>query len=206
MTLPLVERPDPTAGNERLTATTAVVLLALLAAEGVTILSIRPLLSAHIVIGLLLIPPVALKLLSTGYRFFRYYTGNASYVAKGPPQVLMRVLAPLLVVTTLMVLGTGVLMLALGPRHGRDLLLGLHKTSFVVWFFLMSVHVLVYAPRLPRLVFSGRALGRRAVLVASSVAAGALLAGATYSLAGPWLHRAHDHGRERAGRYLSVSR
>jgi hypothetical protein len=204
--LPLVERPDPTAGNERLTATTAVLLLVLLAAEGVTILSIRPLLSAHIVIGLLLIPPVALKLLSTGYRFLRYYTGDAPYVAKGPPHILMRLLAPLLVVTTLIVLGTGVGMLALGPRHGRDVLLGLHKTSFVLWFFLMSVHVLVYAPRLPRLVLSGRTLGRRTALVASSVAAGALLAGATYSLAGPWLHRTHDHEREGAGRYLSVFR
>jgi hypothetical protein len=204
--LPLVERPDPTAGNERLTATTAVLLLVLLAAEGVTILSIRPLLSAHIVIGLLLIPPVALKLLSTGYRFLRYYTGDTPYVAKGPPHILMRVLAPLLVVTTLTVLGTGVGMLALGPRHGRDVLLGLHKTSFVLWFFLMSVHVLVYAPRLPRLVLSGRTLGRRTALVASSVAAGALLAGATYSLAGSWLHRTHDHEREGAGRYLSVFR
>jgi hypothetical protein len=203
-----MERPDPTAGNERLTATTAVALLLLLAAEGVTILSIRPLLSAHIVIGLLLIPPVALKLLSTGYRFVRYYAGDSAYVSKGPPHILMRMLAPLLVLTTLTVLGTGVGLLALGPRHHRDLLLGLHKTSFVLWFFVMAVHVLVYAPRLPRLVFSGRTVGRRAVLVASSVAAGALLAGAAYSLAGPWLHRAHDRAREGAGAvtYFNVLR
>src|SRR5436305_7782820 len=87
-----VKRPDRTAGNERLTATTAVVLLVLLAAEGVTILSIQPLLSAHIVIGLLLIPPVALKLGSTGYRFVRYYAGDAAYVEKGPPRVVMRLL------------------------------------------------------------------------------------------------------------------
>ena len=204
-----VERTDPTAGNERLTATTAVVLLLLLAAEGVTILSIRPLLSAHIVIGLLLIPPVALKLLTTGYRFVRYYTRHPAYVVKGPPHILMRLLAPLLVLTTLTVLGTGVGMLALGPRQHRDLLLGLHKTSFVLWFFLMAVHVLVYAPRLPRLVLSGRRIGRRTALVASSVAAGAMLAGATYSLAGPWLHRAHDRGREdaeAATTYFSVFR
>jgi hypothetical protein len=199
-----MERSDPTAGNARLTATTAVLLLVLLAAEGVTILSIRPLLSAHIVIGLLLIPPVALKLLSTGYRFIRYYAGDADYVAKGPPHLVMRLLAPLLVLTTLTVLGTGVGMLVLGPEHHRDLLLGLHKTSFVLWFFLMAVHVLAYAPRLPQLVLSGRTLGRRTALVASSIAAGALLAGATYSLASPWLHRAHDHEREGAGGYLNV--
>ncbi len=201
-----MERPDPTAGNERLTATIAVVLLLLLAAEGVTILSIRPLLSPHIVIGLLLIPPVALKLVSTGYRFLRYYTDNAAYVAKGPPHLVMRVLAPLLVVTTLTVLASGVGLLVLGPDRHRDLLLGLHKTSFVLWFFLMAVHVLVYAPRLPRLVLSGRAPGRRAALVMSSLAAGAVLAGATYSLAGPWLHRAHERGHEDAARYLSVFR
>jgi hypothetical protein len=201
-----VERPDPTASNERLTASTAVVLLLLLAAEGVTILSIGSLLSPHIVIGLLLIPPVALKLASTGYRFVRYYAHDPGFVAKGPPHILMRLLAPLLVVTTLTVLGTGVGMLALGPRHHRDLLLGLHKTSFVLWFFLMALHVLVYAPRLPRLVFSGRSIGRRTALVAGSVVAGALLAGSTYSLASPWLHdRGHDHEGERAA-YLSVFR
>lgn len=203
-----MERPDPTAGNERLTATIAVVLLLLLAAEGVTILSIRPLLSPHIVIGVLLIPPVALKLASTGYRFLRYYTGNAAYVAKGPPQLAMRVLAPLLVVTTLTVLGSGVGLLVLGPDSHRDLLLGLHKASFVFWFFLMSAHVLVYAPRLPRLVLAGNGPGRRAALVVSSLAAGAALAGAAYSLAGPWLHRPHERGREDAvaARYLSAFR
>ena len=190
-------KPNPTAGNERLTATTAVVLLVLLAAEGVTILSIRPLLSAHIVIGVLLIPPVLLKLASTGYRFVRYYTGDAAYVEKGPPHVAMRLLAPLLVLATLAVLATGVGLLVLGPEHHRDVLLGLHKASFAAWFGLMSVHVMVYAPRLRRLV-SGGALARRATVVASSVVAGALLAGAAYSLAGPWVHHARDHERDGA--------
>jgi hypothetical protein len=193
-----MERTDPTAGNERLTATTAVLLLVLLAAEGFTILSIRPLLAAHIVIGLLLIPPVALKLGSTGYRFLRYYTGERAYVEKGPPHLVMRLLAPLLVLATLTVLGTGVGLLALGPENHRDVLLGLHKASFAVWFALMSIHVLVYAPRLPRLVSARGAWAQRAVLVASSLVAGALLAGATYSLTGPWLHRAHEPNREGA--------
>ena len=60
-------------GNRRLTATTGAVLLVLLAAEGATLIAIRPLLSVHIFLGVLLIPPVALKLASTGYRFARYY-------------------------------------------------------------------------------------------------------------------------------------
>src|SRR5215831_4587670 len=197
--------PDQTAGNERLTATTATVLLLSLAVEGFTILSVGQMLSVHIVVGLLLIPPVALKLASTGYRFARYYLRDAAYVTKGPPHIAMRLLAPLLVVSTLTVLGTGVALLALGPDHHRDVVLGLHKASFLVWFALMSVHVLIYAPRLARAVLSSQAWARIG-FVAGSVAAGAVLAGAAYSLAGPWLHRSHDREHEGAGRYFSVSR
>jgi hypothetical protein len=55
-------------GNERLTAAAAVVLVVLLAALGVTILSIRPLIWWHVLLGMLLIPPLLLKLGSTGWR------------------------------------------------------------------------------------------------------------------------------------------
>ncbi len=204
---------DPTVRNERLTATAAAVLLVLLAIEGITILSIRQLLSAHIVVGLLLIPPVLLKLASTGYRFLRYYLGDDAYVAKGPPHMFMRLLAPLLVVSTLTVLGSGVGLLALGPERHRDVLLGLHKASFVVWFVVMSIHVLVYAPRLRRALQSRNAWSRIG-LVTGSLVAGAVLAGAAYSRAGPWLHRAHEGERDGASQrrspegsyYLSVFR
>jgi hypothetical protein len=54
-----------------LTAATAAVLLVLLATEGVTVLSIRKLLSVHVLVGMVLVPPVVLKLGSTGYRFVR---------------------------------------------------------------------------------------------------------------------------------------
>ena len=93
--------------NERLTATTAVVLIVLLFVEGVTILFLRPLLPVHIFVGMLLIPPVALKLATTGYRFVRYYTGAPAYLRRGPPHIVMRVLAPLLVAATLGVFSTG---------------------------------------------------------------------------------------------------
>lgn len=64
---------------------TAVALLVLLAIEGVTVLFMGPLLSTHIFVGMLLVPPVALKLATTGYRFARYYTGNRAYRQKVPP-------------------------------------------------------------------------------------------------------------------------
>ena len=109
----------------------------------------------------------------------------------------MRLLAPLLVASTVVLLGTGVALLALGPHRHRDVVLGLHKASFLVWFFVMSVHVLVYAPRLPRIVVSrSRRAAAGAGLVAGSLLAGAALAVAAYSLAGPWLHRARDGERE----------
>src|SRR5205085_152494 len=62
-----------------------VVLIVLLAALGVTILSIGPLIWWHVLLGMLVIPPVLLKLGSAGWRFARYYTGSPEYVRRGPP-------------------------------------------------------------------------------------------------------------------------
>ncbi len=140
-----------TEGNARLTATTGAVLLVLLAVEGVTILAIRPLLSVHVFVGLLLIPPVALKLAATGYRMMRYYTRAAEYVRKGPPLLLLRmVVAPGLVAATLVVFATGVALLVVGP--GGGIVLGLHKASFIIWLGAFAIHVLAYALRVPGLV------------------------------------------------------
>lgn len=80
------------AGNERLTALTGMVLLVLLAVEGVTILSVQRLLTVHFFVGMLLIGPVVLKICSVSCRFVRYYTGAASYRRKGPPAPLLRLL------------------------------------------------------------------------------------------------------------------
>jgi hypothetical protein len=182
-------------GNERLTAATGAVLLGLLAVEGVTILFLRPLLAVHVFVGMLLIPPVALKLASTGYRFARYYQRRRAYLAKGPPHPLMRfVVAPVLVVSTIGILASGVALLVLGTRSG--IVLGLHKASFLVWFGAMTVHVLVHVRRLPRLLGSRRSpRGRplRAGTIEAALAAGAALAAVTLPLAQPWLHFAgHD--------------
>ena len=201
-------REAGTVANERLTATTAVVLIVLLAVEGVTILFLRPLLPVHVFVGMLLIPPVALKLASTGYRFLRYYTRLPVYVDRGPPHIVMRALAPLLVATTVGVLGTGVTLLVVGPGSGRGIVLTLHKASFIAWLAVASVHVLIYLPRLPRLVLSKAGATRRLVLVSASVAAGLVLAGATYSKAGAWLHHHEPDGDDHRAAlgYFSVLR
>jgi hypothetical protein len=185
-------------GNERLTAATAVVLVVLLAALGVTILAIGQLIWWHVLLGMLLIPPVLLKLGSTGWRFLRYYTGAPEYVFRGPPLLPLRLMAPLVIAATLAVFATGVALLVVGPSGG--ILVGLHKASFVVWLVVTAVHVLAHLRSIPKLVAADwrrRPLpperrvpgtGWRRLLLAGSIVAGAVLAIATVRYAQPWVH------------------
>ena len=145
-----VARWGGAAGNERLTAMTGAVLLILLLVEGFTILKLGRLLTLHFFLGMLLLGPVTLKGGATVYRFARYYTGHPEYRRKGPPAPLLRLLGPLIVLLTACVFGTGVLLAVLGP--GNWTLVHLHKLSFIAWFGVMTVHVLAYLPRLPRLL------------------------------------------------------
>ena len=71
--------------NARLTGVAGAVLLVLLALEGATILRIHALITAHVFLGMLVIPVVLLKTITTGYRFLHYYRGDPDYVRKGPP-------------------------------------------------------------------------------------------------------------------------
>ena len=191
---PRVRKLGGPEGNARLTGMTGALLLVLLAIAGVTILFLRPLLSVHIFVGMLLIPPIVLKLASTGWRFARYYTGAVRYRAKGPPQP-MRMLAPLVAAATAGLFATGVALIVLGPHSGRGIVLGLHNASFVVWLVVTGIHVLAYAARLPHLLtadFRPRehtdgSLLRRGALAGARVTS-ETLAAVTFPLAGPWLH------------------
>lgn len=144
------------------------------------------------------------------YRFIRYYAGSAPYRRKGPPAPLLRLLGPVIIASTAGVFGTGIALAVTGPA-GRQPWLFLHKASFVIWFCAMTIHVLAYLPRLPRLLASeargtaagetdgrpGRGYGGRgpaalggrglrlALLVASLVA-GLVIAMLTVHLAVPW--------------------
>lgn len=137
-----------TDGNEVLTNLAAAVLTVLLLAEGVTILDMGGLRAPHMFIGVVLIGPVIVKLGSTGYRFAQYYLGSRAYREKGPPQIALRLLAPLLVIATIVVFATGVALLAVGHRSG--LLMQLHKVSFIVWGACFGVHFLVHLPAVVR--------------------------------------------------------
>jgi hypothetical protein len=165
-------RAEAVERNALITHTVAAVLTILLLAEGLTLLNMRGLLHAHMFIGLVLIPPVALKLASTGYRFARYYTGAAAYREKGPPRLPLRLLAPVLVATTAMIFVSGVWLLLLG--HHSDLVLTVHKVSFIVWSGVFGVHFLAYLPTAARSLAAMPAAGRNGVSAAGSRVAAAL--------------------------------
>jgi len=167
---------DRTIGNEVLTSAAGAVLTVLLAAEGFTLLGLHQMLSAHMFIGLLLVPPVALKLASTGYRFARYYTGSPVYREKGPPVIWLRLLAPLLVAMTVVVIASGIALMAVGHRSG--LLLQIHKVSFIVWGATFAVHFLAHLPRMLRSIARRAVPGAAArfAAVAAAVAAGVAVA------------------------------
>jgi hypothetical protein len=137
----VLRRVDGVEANARLTGSSAAVLLVLLAAEGLTIPFIQRLLTAHVVIGMVLVPPVLVKLGSTGYRFVRYYTGKPTYVKKGPPPALLRLVGPFVVVLTLALFGSGIALLFAAVQWRSDLMF-LHKATFVLWFGAMTIHVL----------------------------------------------------------------
>lgn len=179
-------------GNARLTAGTAVVLTVLLVAEGLTLLGgVRRFLTPHVFIGLLLIPPILLKLASIGWRMLSYYRRVDEYVRKGPPAAMLRMLvAPVLVAATVVMFASGIAAAWVG--HG-GILLGLHKASFVVWGVAFGVHFLAHVLKLPSLVerdwwrvdaLGGRRL--RQVMLTGALVAGLVVAVAGLPLAHHW--------------------
>ena len=188
-------------GNEQLTALTGAVLLIGFAVEGLTLPALDRLLTLHFFLGMLLIGPVLLKICSTCYRFARYYSGAAPYVRKGPPAPLLRLLGPFVVITSLAVLGTGVALARTGPQQQGPWLF-LHKATFVLWFGVMTIHVLAYAWRLPRILLGSPGDGARMaapggrfrwLVVGTSLATGLLVALLTIHLVAPWAARMTGH-------------
>lgn len=203
--------PDPPRfnpdGNERLTSSVGLILIVLSAAEILTLLvGLGMTLHLHVILGLALLPPIAVKLASTGWRFVRYYTRNDAYLVKGAPELVMRLLAPLLVVSTVVLFGSGV---AMGVLHGHALQIArrLHGPSAVVWMIVLGIHVLVYTPRALRAVAGDvTATSRRRVagaklrtyVVAAALVCGAVVGLATLPVQHQWLHlSSHHHAGDR---------
>jgi hypothetical protein len=201
-------------GNERLTAAVGLVLLILTIAElGTIVFGLHQFLSLHVFVGFVLIPPVLLKLASTGWRFARYYTGSEPYRLKGAPELAMRLLAPLLVAATVVLFGSGV---AMGLLHGHSLVVArrLHGPVSVLWMVIVGVHVLVYLKRAfinskhdvtAASRASVRGASARTYLLAGAIVAGVVVGAGTL----PLQHRLlrlpgkHDH---RSGSVAFIAR
>jgi hypothetical protein len=143
----------------------------------------------------------------------RYYRYNQPYRTAGPPPLVLRVLGPLVVLSTLAVLGSGVALILVHPSTSREDLIGgpigvslldIHKLAFLLWAAATGVHTLgrlVPAVRLtviPQL--AGRVPGRmaRSIILSVTVAVAAVASILALSVAGPW-RTAHttDHFRHR---------
>lgn len=193
---------DATNGNRLLTAQTGAILIVLLLVLGVTILRIGQLLSVHMFVGILLIPPVALKLASTGYRFARYYTKDPSYRRAGPPAPALRGIAPIVVLSTIAVFATGVVLLFVGPQSSlRGTLQPLHKDAFIVWVVFMALHVAGHIAEIPG-ALDPRYEGRLTALASEITES---LPGMRRSAAIAEPREWDAHGTGRAGRMLSLS-
>lgn len=199
-------------GNELLTTATGAMLIVLLAVLGLTIVRIGQLTWLHLFLGLLLMGPVAVKMASTGYRFTRYYTRNSDYRLKGPPELALRAIAPVVVLTTVAVFASGVVLLFGGAALSSPWI-EIHKVLFILWLPFTALHVLGHLPQLPaslRLATRSQlegALGRplpgaagRWLTLAGSVAAGVVLALVLVPHFGAWTYyAAHHHHHHHEG-------
>lgn len=185
-------------GNRALTSTFGAVLLVLLTVQVLSALwfalmsydlptpggpifeVVRP---VHFFAGFLLFPFIAVKLASTGYRFLRYYTRNRAYHEAGPPRLLLRATAPLLVLSTVVLFASGVEMWSFRNDFGWTWIT-LHDLSAFSFVALLLLHVAYHARETARESLHElrtRAEGtitRRALLVGGAAAGVTLAVGA----------------------------
>ena len=117
-------------------------------------------------------------------------------------------LAPLVVVTTVIVFASGIVLLFLGPRD-RGPWVSIHKVSFIAWLVFTALHVLGHLPGLAQLLpgrrpgadqdslLSGDGAAGRWIALTGALVAGAILALVLIPHFGAWtapgaLHHHHD--------------
>jgi hypothetical protein len=214
----VLPRTGGPAGNARLTAWTGLLLLALFVGELVTLLDVRGLITWHLVIGVLLVPPALLKTASTGWRIARYYTGNRPYRDAGPPSPLLRALGPLVVVFTLGLLASGLALVVLGPDSSRTVIwqvlgqrvnaITIHQAMFIVWAAVTGLHVVMRLVPALKLTVMPDVVGRsvpgapwRRVGLAGTVLVAAVTAALVLAAASDWRSQPSHPFGPREGRH-----
>lgn len=200
---PVVAGAGGPAGNARLTAWTGLVLLALSIAELITLIDVTGLISWHIAIGTLLIPPALLKTASTGWRIARYYRHDPLYRRAGPPPMILRILGPAVVAATLALLASGLVLILLGRHDSSTVLISafgqrvdwitLHKGLFLVWAAATGTHVLARLVPALQLTLITRLGGptvdgtmRRTAVLAATLALAVLVSVLVLSASSSW--------------------
>lgn len=176
----------PAEGNGRLTASTSAILLTLFAIEVATVvMGVRANLALHVMVGLLLVPPLLVKMAAVGWRFVRYYRHDAQYRRKGPPAPVLRILGPVLLAITLALFISGItLLLAPGAFGGpRGITYQIHVASFYIWLLLIVVHVAGHAGDLLRLAPRDWARRTRAAVPGAVIRQAIMLASLAAGLA-----------------------
>ena len=211
---PVRPRSGGPAGNARLTAWTGALLLTLVVAQLVTLLDVDGWMSWHVTVGALLVPVALTKTASTSWRFLRYYRRSADYRVAGPPPIALRALGPLVVLSTLALLASGILVVLLGPdRSNRTLLSGVgqrvdlvtvHQLLAIAFLVLAGLHLLGRVVRAFEILAGREARtadrtdpvpggGRRGLVLVGALAAGAVVTALLLPAAGDWHH---DRGPE----------
>lgn len=178
--------------NQRLTSVVGALLFLLVVAIAGTTLSMPQFLSAHYLVGVLMLPLVVLKIGTTGYRFARYYSRATAYRLAGPPAQLQRLLvAPVLVASTLAVFATGIELWLFGLRFGSFWTTA-HTLSAVAFMFAIGGHLLAHLRRSAEAAVAettaprSRPVATRRVLVLGTLLFGVVLAGVSVLYATPF--------------------
>lgn len=210
------------AGNARLTAWAGLLLLVAFLVECFTLLSLRSMINIHILLGAFLTPLVLLKTVTTGWRIARYYLGSAAYRQAGPPPLVLRLLGPLVALTGLAVVGSGVALVPLGEGAFTSLVtvagfrvsaLTVHQACFIAWLVATGLHVVartipavqVAAGTKPHRRRIPGALGRGAVM-AATLAASAIVGVVVLNLAGNWTSGGVQQYHHHYGRSFGADR
>jgi len=122
----------------------------------------------------------------------RYYTNSPSYRVEGPPRPFLRGIAPIVVGSTVALLGSGV-----GVVVGRQahFFRALHSASFAIFVIVVGAHAIAHLPKVRHLAFSDHAQGHalRRATVGFALVTGGAIAVVTAQTAGPWI-AAMQHG------------
>ena len=131
-------------------------------------------------VGLMLLPPLAVKLWSVGTRFVKYYLGRSEFVRRGPPPPALRILGPFLVAITAALFASGFIALVSPNAFGGGAK-QVHAACAYVWLVLILLHIAGHFGEIRRYSWRDLVVSRRITRQSSlrriGVIAGSLVAG-----------------------------